>query len=524
MNTLKRTSLLVFLKTVLLTSFFLLCGKTIILAQIDESKLKLELQGSKVYVAFKSQQAISVKEVSVQVSGKSIPTTYTPYTEETANRTAILFLINTSTFNHQRFDQGQRFITDVVMMGQPRHLFGVYGYEMELVNVAPLGTPHAKLTSLVDHMQLKGIECLTYQRMLDAIEILNQSKATRKSLVLISTGSSSDKAWGLQDVVNAVNKTGVDLVTVGLPDNKNNLALLQNLERMAKDGQGLYINIPEKSKKIPETSVNDLLRFIENGGTAQIDVTGLTGEVELAMTFTYDGKPPQTVLKKIQLPAPPAVTPKAVPTPDPKKEPETKPDSATTPDGKEKTEKDPKKPTAKTDTKPVTPPPPPEADKQMLYIIIGVVVLGIIGLIVVIILKSKKKPLPVAPPQGSDRTQRVNAKDDDSSSDGRTRRVGQGGASDAYIELMDAQNTRYPLAKGALRIGRSSDNDIVFKNDSVSSHHAEIHARRDGTYQITDLGSTNGVYINGEKHEKRTLTVGDTIEIGELKMRFRQKN
>ena len=90
----------------------------------------------------------------------------------------------------------------------------------------------------------------------------------------------------------------------------------------------------------------------------------------------------------------------------------------------------------------------------------------------------------------------------------------------AYLVMQDAEATRMPITKTASRIGRRGDNDIVFSNDSVSGHHAEIHMARDGSFAITDLGSGNGIVLNGKRATQGGLREGDLIELGEVRFRF----
>lgn len=90
----------------------------------------------------------------------------------------------------------------------------------------------------------------------------------------------------------------------------------------------------------------------------------------------------------------------------------------------------------------------------------------------------------------------------------------------AVIDAMDGSGSRYRLARDAVRIGRSTNNDIVLANDSISTHHAEIHRRRNGDVYIVDLASTNGVYINNEKISTASIKDDDVIELGEVRLRF----
>lgn len=67
---------------------------------------------------------------------------------------------------------------------------------------------------------------------------------------------------------------------------------------------------------------------------------------------------------------------------------------------------------------------------------------------------------------------------------------------------------------GELTIGRKKDNLLILTDSYVSSHHARIFLR-DSSYNIEDLGSKNGVYVNN-KHldDVSLLNVGDEIKIG----------
>jgi uncharacterized protein YegL len=90
----------------------------------------------------------------------------------------------------------------------------------------------------------------------------------------------------------------------------------------------------------------------------------------------------------------------------------------------------------------------------------------------------------------------------------------------ACLSEANAMGSKYPINKTAIRIGRGGDNDICLPNDSISSHHAEIHMRRDRSFFIVDLNSTNGVLINGKKVTQQELQDGDLIEIGEVRLNF----
>jgi len=91
-----------------------------------------------------------------------------------------------------------------------------------------------------------------------------------------------------------------------------------------------------------------------------------------------------------------------------------------------------------------------------------------------------------------------------------------------------ALRLRSPLS----RLGRAPDNDICLDNDTVSNdicldndtvsgHHAEIYYLPDGTFQICDIGSTNGTWVNGQRVRTAFLKNGDVMELGEVRLHFR---
>jgi ABC-type multidrug transport system ATPase subunit len=73
---------------------------------------------------------------------------------------------------------------------------------------------------------------------------------------------------------------------------------------------------------------------------------------------------------------------------------------------------------------------------------------------------------------------------------------------------------RMPLPTKALRIGRIPDNDLVLSDLNVSRHHAELRKSPTGSYEIVDLGSHNGTFVNGQKVSSQSLTEDDLVSIG----------
>ena len=66
---------------------------------------------------------------------------------------------------------------------------------------------------------------------------------------------------------------------------------------------------------------------------------------------------------------------------------------------------------------------------------------------------------------------------------------------------------------------RSSDADFVLVDLYVSRHHARI-VRKNGKYQIVDLNSTHGTFINGQRVEEQALRDGDQVRLGRKELLF----
>jgi ketosteroid isomerase-like protein len=71
-----------------------------------------------------------------------------------------------------------------------------------------------------------------------------------------------------------------------------------------------------------------------------------------------------------------------------------------------------------------------------------------------------------------------------------------------------------PGSAETIRIGRTPDNDIVLADLEVSRYHAELRRDPAGGFELVDLGSHCGTFVNGERITRKLLTEQDTIGIG----------
>jgi pSer/pThr/pTyr-binding forkhead associated (FHA) protein len=76
------------------------------------------------------------------------------------------------------------------------------------------------------------------------------------------------------------------------------------------------------------------------------------------------------------------------------------------------------------------------------------------------------------------------------------------------------------LVKQFTTIGRDAKNDVAIQDRQSSREHCRVEKNEDGGFVLVDLGSANGVKVNGEKVTNRVLKPGDEIMIGETRMTF----
>ena len=78
---------------------------------------------------------------------------------------------------------------------------------------------------------------------------------------------------------------------------------------------------------------------------------------------------------------------------------------------------------------------------------------------------------------------------------------------------------RFLLDRDTTTAGRHPEADIFLDDVTVSRRHAEFR-RNDGEFEVVDVGSLNGTYVNREPRNSQTLSTGDEIQIGKFRLVF----
>ena len=79
--------------------------------------------------------------------------------------------------------------------------------------------------------------------------------------------------------------------------------------------------------------------------------------------------------------------------------------------------------------------------------------------------------------------------------------------------------SRFLLDRPVTSAGRHADSDIVLDDITVSQHHAEFR-RENSKFQVVDVDSFDGTYVNCELVDSAVLTNGDEIQMGKFRLVF----
>ncbi len=92
---------------------------------------------------------------------------------------------------------------------------------------------------------------------------------------------------------------------------------------------------------------------------------------------------------------------------------------------------------------------------------------------------------------------------------------------DAMLVVRRGPNVgaRFLLDHDIVTTGRHPNNDIFLDDVTVSRKHAEFR-RDNGRFEVVDVGSMNGTYVNGARVDATALNHGDEVQIGTFKLLF----
>ena len=93
------------------------------------------------------------------------------------------------------------------------------------------------------------------------------------------------------------------------------------------------------------------------------------------------------------------------------------------------------------------------------------------------------------------------------------------GAAVLIVKRGPNAGARFLLDQETTTAGRHPESDIFLDDVTVSRRHAEFRLN-DGTFEVVDVGSLNGTYVNREPRNSQVLSIGDEIQIGKFRLVF----
>jgi hypothetical protein len=396
---------------------------------------------------------------------------------------------------------------------QGRRRFSAYSYGSALAPIADSGASNAEFVRQMIALKPAATKVQLYKAALEAIEALAREGGDRKALVILGDGTSDDASDETHDrVVAAAREAGVVIHVLGYDGDRADRTKFQSLSRLAEETGGYAAEIKQGDGRDGTKGVVSS-RFVEevleNGGTLKADLAGASGAETLVMTARLADGTALAAEQAIDVPAPPAAHFEATP---PSRAPAPEPagvlDAVGTP-----------------------------------VLLVGILaVLGGLGAFAYIYIGREQAPavddapVPAPPPAPTPPVSTPTADEPvaervpEPSATRLVARVRKEGSHNTpgravvygWLETMDGKALRHPLRTTDVRVGRHRDNDICLENDSISRRHAVLHYDA-GTRRvvITDLGGSNGVIVNKTRCASRELNDGDTVELGEVRLRFR---
>jgi hypothetical protein len=429
--------------------------------------------------------AAEVEKIEVTQNGKPLAFRASPFANNPLNTSAILVLVDTSTGStktprDRTLADNKQWIAALLSQAQSHDLIGVSSFANDLVEIAPIGASFSDIHHKIDALKANGLGTRLYRRGIDAIEIVAKTHASRRALVILSDGKDEDTGFTKDDLLQAAQKNNVMIFALGCPEAETDIPALGNLEKIAAETHGLYLQErvgtagSKERAKTDAAFAQEVLNAVDSGEEIVVPLEAADATAPIGIEITTKGG--EKFSFSHQRPAvQPSPTPAAA----------TGTTTAATP-----------APATAVAKKAV--PPAPKAESRVYFIqIIVILLLAATGLWI-----RKKRLTP--PVEEVPETPEPPA------------------TPLAFLEMQDADSKRVPVFQKASRIGRNPSNDIVFANTSVSGYHAELHSKRDGTFYISDLGSGNGVVLNEKRiSQSADLKEGDLIELGEVRFRFR---
>lgn len=392
---------------------------------------------------------------------------------------------------------------------------GIATFADTLDVAADIGASREQLLEALNTLQPIGDKTLIYQLAIGALDVLSQFDADRRALVIVTDGKSEDKpSFTWREVVTRANDLGIVVYSIGYSEAQASDHFVNNLQQIANGTQGPHrlARLWQADERMLSPSFAQyFLDFMQNGGNATFSRREPSKEVSVQIVATIDdGRQISTNLTL------PPVAAGFIPF-------------------------------------------IPDAYETEFLITLATIVVLLIVLLMLLLGRRKQQPAvaviqgstigggmsEIGPSSGEGDVDYVGGSHSYESigesgtigdtvaisrpSDEKTQFSSrQSGAASAgsivygWLEPIDESSKKILIESTTVTIGRHQDNDIQFNASTVHRRHANLHMTAEQEFVITNLSGEdgNGVIVNGDRVETMTLSNGDLIELGDVRVRF----
>jgi len=391
-----------------------------------------------------------------------------------------------------------------------------------LDQLAGIGSDSYSVEHSLSSVRPKNAPSSIYLSSIEAIRQLGASPVKRRALLLFTAGRSTGETYTLDDVVFEAQKQRVSVYTFAVAQRASDARSMQPLVQLAERTGGRYFQAEQANPRFAPADLDTVLKHLDNGGRVTVDLNGVTSGQTIELAFAMTGTP-STLFYRTEVQGLTAGSSPSAKQAEPAKSGDTSTTTAT-PSASTTT------PVSTTPSDPSKSPPPALSPgwlemagdwiftNRLFSTFIGIGVLLLLMAFIGWYRASRRRSSPVIAPLSSSHSE---------TSRYRSNIPPTAGADDRSIStpiatLQPAVNGGSPhvVRTSMVTIGRAPDCDIRLSDDTVSAHHATLVHKRDGSFELTDMGSRNGVRVNGERVERRMVANGDKIELGAAQFRF----
>ncbi len=343
--------------------------------------------------------------------------------------------------------------------GAPHHVYGLASFDSQLKVLCDMGCSAADVASKTQDLFATGEPTELYRNVLEAIKILRTYDARKRQIILMSDGLAEDLAYHHEDVIKAARNGHIVISSVGYPRSVPQSVALQTLRRLSEETGGLFVQADHIDYGIPEVLFTRIMSAVDSGGYIEFKLNKLQQQSivgNIEISLSF-----QTTEQSFLLLVP-IIVPEAVPA-----------------------------------VVPATSIPPHKGITSWFwYGLPAMVFSAFLAIAISYAVLAKRR------------------REDEELNAAKHAMV------NAFLIFADNEEIRHKIDHTPWRIGRARNNNLILDHASVSRLHAEIRRDALGQFTLQDLGSLNGVFVNGEAIDMSHLDENDRVKIGNVSFIF----